>query len=171
MNGLCMPSHTEQLGMTNPFHECTCNKETRQGQTGRVHELDGSWHKNTHWSTPSSRVWRETRTLKLHCSSAVRIHLWKHWQNTLKLSLQLLHIQMMKYSGNQFILLTQVVESVLILLPNNADVSVTMCHRISVSFFNIKLTIANQKFKNKSFICKNIWPYYGFTLTINVLHW
>jgi len=45
MNRLRMPSHSKQLGMTKPFHECTCNRETRQGQMGRVHELDGNWHK------------------------------------------------------------------------------------------------------------------------------
>lgn len=127
MNGLCMPSRTEQLDMTYPFHQCTCNKETRQGQIGRVHELDGNWHKEAHWSMRSSRVWRETKTPKLHWT-AMEIHLWKHWHNTLKLSLQLLHIQMMKHSGNQSIFFTQEVESVLILLPNNADVSMTMCH-------------------------------------------
>lgn len=80
---------------------------------------------------------------KLHSSSVSRMHLWKHLQNTLKLSLQLFHIKMMKYSGNQFILLTQV-----LILPNNTDASATIHHRISVSFFNIKLTLASSRTKN-----------------------
>lgn len=32
MNGLCMHTHTEQLGMTNHFMSAFATKETRQGQ-------------------------------------------------------------------------------------------------------------------------------------------
>lgn len=142
-------------GHDQPFSWLHLNNERRQGQMGRVHKLDGSWHKKVHWPVPLPRVWRENRILTPHCSSDIRIHLRKHWQNTLKVSLQLLHIQMVKYSGDQFILLTQGVETILILLANNTDVNVTVCHRISFSFFNNKLAVTNQEFKNKVFICKS----------------
>lgn len=62
MSGLCMSSSIEQLGTTSPFHECTCNKETRQGQTEKVHKLGSSWQEKAHRSAPSSKVWRKTRT-------------------------------------------------------------------------------------------------------------
>lgn len=156
--------------MTSPFHECIRKKERRQGQVGRVHKLDGSWHKNVHWLMTLSRVWRENRTLTPRCSFDIGIHLWKHRQNTLKVYSQLLHIEMVRYSGGKLILLTHGVEPILVLLPNNTDVNVTVCYRISFPFFNNKSAVTNQEFKNKVLICKSFLTFLWLH-TDNCLYW